>query len=197
MRLSPSMYDLLQRLVHGDYEHVVKSIIEDLCLNPGGRVVEIGCGTGRLAGPFLRSGMEYWGLDPDAGRIALARAENPDGNFLVGDAGRLGEADLPEFNCAFVHGVVHHLDDKTTLDMLEHLISLPNMRAVIIDPILPKRPLSNPFGYLLAKMDEGNYVRTGEDLEELFSPYVISKRTRSLMPRWPVPFMHLTLELNE
>lgn len=48
-------------------------------------VIEIGCGTGNLASPFLKSGMEYTGLDVSDDMLAIARKNYPAATFLKGD----------------------------------------------------------------------------------------------------------------
>lgn len=139
-------------------------------------------------------GYEYWGVEPDAERVAAARIANPDANFVEGCAESILDSGLPEFKRAFIHGMVHHIDDRTTQIMLDKVFSIEGMQLVMIEPVLPRSALMNPLGFSLAKLDEGKFVRTGDAMERLCRPYVKKSSIRSLMPRWPVPFMHLKLE---
>jgi SAM-dependent methyltransferase len=48
-------------------------------------VVEIGCGTGNLANPFLQAGFEYTGLDLNDEMIDLAKEKAPKAEFMQAD----------------------------------------------------------------------------------------------------------------
>ena len=194
MHLSPSFYDSLQRFVHGSYDETIAAIVSELGLRPGDLVVEIGCGTGGLSRYLTDLGYEYWGVEPDEERVATARSNNPAGHFLNGYAEAIQGAGLPPFDRAFVHGMIHHIDDEAAKKMLDQVFAIPGMRLVMIEPILPRTTWLNPFGYMLAKMDEGEFVRTREAMEALCGTHLRKSSVRSLMPRWPVPFVHLTLE---
>jgi len=58
----------------------------------GGRVLDIGCGTGNATAPLAARGFEVVGLDPSADMLAVARAKLPDVPFLLGD---VRDAPLP------------------------------------------------------------------------------------------------------
>jgi len=194
LHLSPAVYDALQRFVHGSYSETIGSIVAGLDLRSGDRVIEIGCGTGGLSRYFSSIGCDYWGVEPDAERVAAARAANSAAHFVQGRAEAIRESGLPEFNRAFIHGMVHHIDDGATRAMLGQVFRTPGMRLVMIEPVLPQPVWLNPLGFALAKLDDGRFVRTAEAMEVLCHPYVRKRAMRSLMPRWPVPFLHLTLE---
>lgn len=194
MHLSPAYYGALQRFVHGSYDQTVGAIVAELGLRPGDRVVEIGCGTGSLSRHLTSLGYEYWGVEPDPERVSAARSANPEANFVQGDAESILDCGLPDFKHAFIHGMVHHIDDRTTRAMLDKVFSIDGMQLVMIEPVLPRSALMNPFGFSLAKLDEGKFVRSIDAMERLCRPYVRKSSIRSLMPRWPVPFMHLKLE---
>lgn len=49
--------------------------------NAPGRLIDLGCGTGRLARPFLERGFDYLGVDLSDEMLAQARAANPGAEF--------------------------------------------------------------------------------------------------------------------
>lgn len=57
---------------------------------PGGRWLDVGCGTGALSGLILEVALpsEVVGIDPSAGYVAYAQAHTPDPRtrFMIGDA---------------------------------------------------------------------------------------------------------------
>jgi len=57
----------------------------------GARVLDAGCGTGRVGGRLAAAGHRVTGVDLDPELIAVARADHPDATWLVGD---LSELDL-------------------------------------------------------------------------------------------------------
>jgi ubiquinone/menaquinone biosynthesis C-methylase UbiE len=94
-----------------------KRLVADLTIQPGERVLDVGCGTGLLAehiadlvGPEGR----VLGVDPLPLRIGLALAKTrPNLAFEVGDA--YGLEDLPDSSCDVVvlNAVFHWLPEKT------------------------------------------------------------------------------------
>lgn len=57
----------------------------------GARILDAGCGTGRVGGPLLERGMEVIGVDLDEHLVSVAREDFPRGTWIVGD---LAETDL-------------------------------------------------------------------------------------------------------
>jgi SAM-dependent methyltransferase len=65
----------------------------DAMLPRGARVLDAGCGTGRVGGALAARGHDVVGVDLDPALIAAAREDHPGARWLVGD---LSEFDLPE-----------------------------------------------------------------------------------------------------
>ncbi|MCD1143686.1 class I SAM-dependent methyltransferase [Kocuria sp. LUK] len=59
---------------------------------PGSRILDAGCGPGRLGGHLHRRGHDVVGVDVDPALIAAAQEDHPGPHWLVGD---LAELDLP------------------------------------------------------------------------------------------------------
>lgn len=71
--------------VHGEADFV-----EQLSTQTGGRrVLDAGCGTGRVAIELVRRGYEVVGVDIDAGMLDTARAKTPDVSWLLADLAEL------------------------------------------------------------------------------------------------------------
>ncbi len=78
-------------------------------LPPQGKLLDIGCGSGRLV-KFLNPNLDYLGLDPCDELLVLARKSHPKHQFQKGDfqdLSRWGKFDVVTSIAAF-----HHLPDK-------------------------------------------------------------------------------------
>ncbi|MBM2621800.1 class I SAM-dependent methyltransferase [Actinoplanes sp. LDG1-06] len=64
----------------------------DAMVARGSRVLDAGCGTGRVGGHLAAAGHDVVGVDLDPALIEAARADHPKAEWLVGD---LSELDLP------------------------------------------------------------------------------------------------------
>jgi ubiquinone/menaquinone biosynthesis C-methylase UbiE len=58
-------------------------------LEPGARVLDVACGTGRISAPLARLGFDVAGIDISSRVLAVARAAAPDLDFRLGDMRRL------------------------------------------------------------------------------------------------------------
>lgn len=80
-------YDQTRRLPAGLAEHGLPALLE--WAGPDGRLLEVGVGTGRIAGPLWERGARLAGCDISAGMLARLRAKHPQAPVALGDAGRL------------------------------------------------------------------------------------------------------------
>jgi ubiquinone/menaquinone biosynthesis C-methylase UbiE len=78
---------------------------------PGGRVLDVGCGPGVMARETVSRGCHFWGVDPSSRMIDVARShfgEDDRVRFLMGDAERLQFADN-SFDAVLCMGVMDSL----------------------------------------------------------------------------------------
>jgi SAM-dependent methyltransferase len=92
----------------------------DAMAGRGARILDAGCGTGRVGGFLLEAGHEVVGVDLDPELIAVARAEHPKGEWHVGD---LAELDLDgHFDVAVCAGnVITFVAPSTRVEILRRL----------------------------------------------------------------------------
>ena len=87
-------------------------------LQPGDKVLEIGCGCGGNLVPYAERGLEVTGVDITPARIAEAkeffRGHGLEGRFQVADILREGSVE-GRFDLIIVHDVIEHLSDKKRL----------------------------------------------------------------------------------
>jgi 2-polyprenyl-3-methyl-5-hydroxy-6-metoxy-1,4-benzoquinol methylase len=82
----------MQNVFTKNTEFEIGFILEELSLEPGNRILDLGCGTGRHSVPLAGHGMEVTGLDLSGGMLAQARKyadeKNVNPEFVQGDATR-------------------------------------------------------------------------------------------------------------
>jgi SAM-dependent methyltransferase len=81
-----------RRLAEQGQDLVGEARLVDAMLQRESRVLDAGCGFGRVGGWLAGVGHEVVGVDIDPVLIATARADHPDAHWIVGD---LAELDLP------------------------------------------------------------------------------------------------------
>ncbi len=97
----------------------------DAMVPRGSRVLDAGCGPGRLAGTLHRAGHRVVGVDLDPALIAAAEEDHPGPTFLVGDLADLnlaGQTDPAEFDVIVSAGnVMTFLDPGTRGTVVDRL----------------------------------------------------------------------------
>lgn len=84
----------------------VETLVRAIAVRSGGRVLDLGCGIGMLADAFLRSGLDYTGVDVSDAALTIARERHPRGRFEVADIAQLpmqGTFDLIVERTVFIH----------------------------------------------------------------------------------------------
>jgi SAM-dependent methyltransferase len=92
----------------------------DAMVGRGSRILDAGCGTGRVSGFLVEAGHDVVGVDLDPELIAVAREEHPKGEWLVGD---LADLDVPgEFDVVVSAGnVMTFVAPGTRVEILRRL----------------------------------------------------------------------------
>ncbi|MCL2802607.1 MAG: methyltransferase domain-containing protein [Micrococcales bacterium] len=139
-------------------------------LRPGDRVLDVGCGTGRLLAQLERSfGITGIGVDPSAAMVRVARAACPDMEILAGSCGALPVED------ASVDGIVaclayHHFDDRAGF-VNEAKRSLgPGGKVYLAEPVIPA----------VIRAPVNAFLRLARFRERLLSPQGLVEELRGL-----------------
>ncbi|MFI6761617.1 class I SAM-dependent methyltransferase [Micromonospora sp. NPDC050417] len=84
--------DRFRRLAAEGADLAGEARLLDAMVAPASRILDAGCGTGRVGAALAARGHRVVGVDADADLVESARADHPDLTLLVGD---LAELDLP------------------------------------------------------------------------------------------------------
>ena len=116
---------------HGVHS-VVYSLIKDLL--PGSRVLDIGCGAGRLAIMCAHTAREVQAIDFSAAAIEIgelnATCAGTKVDFAVADVDSFHDNDVQEFDVTTMLGVLEHVEDP--LSILKKINSLTRPNGTII-----------------------------------------------------------------
>jgi 2-polyprenyl-3-methyl-5-hydroxy-6-metoxy-1,4-benzoquinol methylase len=156
----PQLYRGLQGLLRkeGAAEIVISRYLRPVA---GANILDVGCGPGNLR-QFLGD-VNYTGIDRNERYIREAQTRFGDrGRFILADVREVAQMDLPPFDVITMFGLLHHLDDSHSLELMAATRPLlcAGGRLVTTDPCFVER--QNPVAWLLAKMDRGRNVRDAE-----------------------------------
>ena len=127
----PSSFDQWAEVYDSVYSYVTDDIpfYIDEARSAGGSVLELGCGTGRVAIPIAQAGIEIVGLDSSAAMLEVARrkAEKAPGARGL----RLVEADMRDFSLDEVFGlvIIPFRGFLSLLSVEDQIQALANVRA--------------------------------------------------------------------
>ncbi|WP_405095752.1 class I SAM-dependent methyltransferase [Micromonospora sp. NBC_01412] len=101
--------DRFRRLAAEGADLAGEARLLDALVPPGSRILDAGCGTGRVGAALAARGHTVVGVDADPALVEAARADHPGPHFLVGDLAELDLAAAGEaepFDAAVVAGNV-------------------------------------------------------------------------------------------
>jgi 2-polyprenyl-3-methyl-5-hydroxy-6-metoxy-1,4-benzoquinol methylase len=93
----------------------------DAMVERGSRVLDAGCGTGRLSGALHRRGHRVVGVDADPELVAAAEADHPGPRYVVADLSRLDLDEAPFDLVVCAGNVMVFLAPGTERAVLERL----------------------------------------------------------------------------
>ncbi|WP_433935014.1 class I SAM-dependent methyltransferase [Sorangium cellulosum] len=112
---SAALAETYDRVSDRQFNHG-KLLIEDLQVSPGERVLDVGCGTGRLGAhvaELVGPSGEVVGVDPLPLRVALANSKHGSSfRAAVGRAEDLSQFADGSFDVVFLNSVLHWLPEK-------------------------------------------------------------------------------------
>lgn len=177
----PRLWNLFRRILEDNFREEKVVIRRELLpfarataarRAPGARprLLDLGCGTGELAGIFLHHGYDYLGIDIEPLRIAYAQRHYPAGQFQVMDASGLRWPD-GSIDQVLVTGVFHHLSDAEVRAIVAEMrrVLHPGGRALVMEDTATGVKL-NLLGALVHLADEGSFIRPAAQYEPLFHP---------------------------
>lgn len=102
-------------------------------IKDGDKILDVGCGNGRLLETLADRKIEYLGIDQSPNLIDLAKKNYPDYNFRVSDLLDLGQIEEYGFDWVFCLAVFHHLpSNKLRIQALKQLRNKVNTQGRVI-----------------------------------------------------------------
>ena len=142
--------------------------------SPAGRVLEVGCGEGRVTRDLKARGYQVVSIDGAPTMVELSRAADPEGTYLVADAGTLPFEDQ-SFDLVVAYNVLMDVDDLPGVVREIARVLAPDGRfaACVTHPLadagrFADRSADAPFviegSYLGSRVFEAVFRRNGVDM---------------------------------
>jgi SAM-dependent methyltransferase len=191
----PRAYLLLMRLIGADVA-MHRFVVQMLRPQPGERVLDAGCGPGRLL-RFLPA-VSYLGIDGNDGYLAWARALNPGGRFerldLTGDWSGFPDRD---FDLIVACGLLHHLSDAGAARLLAFCRERLRQGGRLVTLDCVRRRGQHPIARLLIALDRGRFVRDTPGYTALARREFAHVETNGYDDLLRLPYSHLVMECRQ
>lgn len=155
-------------------------------------ILDIGCGPADILA-YLPE-VDYYGFDISNEYIARAKARFAQrGNFYCQTLTRFDVEKIPPVDIVLALGVLHHLDDKSAIDILQLASQALKSggRLLTFDPCFDGA--QNLISRLLVGLDRGQNVRTKKEYEEIASQVFEFPRVEVRHSLW-IPYTRCFME---
>jgi SAM-dependent methyltransferase len=161
----PQAFDALRWLLEAGYAGERQVVSTERCASAG-VVLDLGCGTGALAGLFAPE--RYVGIDTDGAYLDRAARKHARHRFLRMDGSRLAFRS-GVFDVVLIGGVIHHLDDPIAAAFLAEArrVLRPATGRLVLWEDVPTRSPWNVIGRLVHRLDEGDHIRPAQRYVDL------------------------------
>lgn len=190
-----SAYVGLQKAVGAD--KLRHRCIDAADIQPHDVVIDVGCGPAyyfeRLWQPIT-----YHGFDTDQGYIDWARAKWGDrATFHCGVFDEEAAADLPTPNVVFLLGLLHHLSDEQSRDLLRLTADIlaPGGRVISVDTAFVTN--QGRISRWMSENDRGEFVRRPEQFTELAEREFGTVQGRVLSLERLIPGSHWMMRMSD
>ena len=188
-----SVYTWLQTMIGGPNlrQYIVEHYIRP---SPGDQVLDVGCGPADFA-PLMPE-VAYVGVDHNPDYIAHAQSRYGGGTarFLNEDVSADGFGFAGAFDIILAIGLLHHLDDSQTADLLVAIRRClkPEGRVISIDPAWTKP--QHWLARLIIQNDRGQHVRTPSSYQQLAEAVFGRVTTEVRTDLLRLPYTHLIMQ---
>jgi ubiquinone/menaquinone biosynthesis C-methylase UbiE len=160
----PRAFDALRFVLEAGFVGERRVLQEERCA-AAATVLDLGCGTGALAGSFAARG--YVGVDMELPYLWRAADKHPAHRFLSMDGRALALRSMT-FDVVVIGGVIHHLADRDAAAFLAEArrVLRPTGQLVLWEDV-PTRSPWNIVGRLVQRLDEGDHIRPAEHYLDL------------------------------
>jgi ubiquinone/menaquinone biosynthesis C-methylase UbiE len=157
---APTVYNAVQTIMGAEYSPLRTDFIKFAGIKSGDRVLDIGCGSGRMR--LLMPAVSYIGWEPAEGMVEIGRRDFPDAEFHAGYFDSTQAEETPAIDVAILCAVLHHMPDDEVRVLLAAVKRClrPGGNIAFLDCVFHDR--QNMFAAMLARMDRGRHVRTPE-----------------------------------
>jgi len=129
------------------------------------RIIDIGCGPGRLSVSAIERGFSYVGIDNNKKYIDYCKKVFSHSNikFILGDASTCFPSSPSDI--VIMNGIMHHLKDQQIFQIIE---MCKQSRAFIVSDHLHNVGKDQAIVRLLQRLDRGKYIRKYQTYEQFF-----------------------------
>lgn len=166
------------------YKAILNAIYQEIRMNPGSSVLDIGIGTGVLAAKLAEHGHAITGIDFSESMLAHAKQRIPNGQFLQWDIHEGVPLSMPRtpYDAIVSTYTLHHLTDPAKLQLLKQVANYlkPEGFLLIGDISFPSRQhLKKCREKNLHHWDDDEYYFVYEEIERVLSNEFIVEYTQA------------------